>query len=356
MRRFGVALVLVSSLIVVAVATASSRSRPAANPPTDYSGVATGTFDHNSHEDNGQSGTNRFERNSHDRYQVRFTYNFRVRNGVVAGRGDGVYLSATWHLDGQNFSSGNFNCEVPVTAGPFTVAITGNATASKLTLDFDLPGATEDNNDYDCGAGYTGRATHSTYMAQSLRTVLSAQPGGTLTINRTSPSIPPLRKLEETGPPNSHHVRLHEWSMTIRASAGGGGGGGGGGGSGGSGGGYGSGNNSGPCTINGTAGDDVLTGTAANDVICGKGGADTIRGLGGNDTLRGEGGNDVLNGGPGHDTLNGGPGLDDMFGQGGRDLFFARDRKADVVSGGSQRDRAIIDRSKDKVRGVEVRR
>ena len=101
------------------------------------------------------------------------------------------------------------------------------------------------------------------------------------------------------------------------------------------------------CKIRGTRRNDVLTGTRRADRICGLGGRDTIRGRGGNDTLIGGAGNDVLVGGSGNDLMVGGA---------GRDSFFASGDRADRLSGGSGRDRAVVDRA-DRVLGVEsVRR
>jgi len=58
-------------------------------------------------------------------------------------------------------------------------------------------------------------------------------------------------------------------------------------------------------------------------------------------------GDDVLRGGRGHDVLLGGP---------GNDRFFARDHTRDLVEGRAGRDVAYVDRTRDRVDGVEVRR
>ncbi len=137
------------------------------------------------------------------------------------------------------------------------------------------------------------------------------------------------------------------------------------------------------CTIVGTQASDVLRGTSGRDVICGLGGNDRIIALGGgdivyggpgNDVIDGGGGNDVLRGGPGNDKLNGragndrleggagadtligGTGRDTLLGGSARDLILARDGWRDAVDGGSGRDTATLDRTKDRVRSVERRR
>jgi subtilisin family serine protease len=162
------------------------------------------------------------------------------------------------------------------------------------------------------------------------------------------------------------------------------------------------------CTIFGDENDNVLVGTPGNDVICAGGGNDTIQAGLGNDTVYGGNDGDTINGGPGQDRifagsggdrliggdgvdrlfgedggdvvnggggsdvlqggrggdrllgglggdkLTGGPARDTMFGHVGNDRFFARDGKADRIVGGEGRDRARIDRRKDKVREVEI--
>ncbi|HEY8766625.1 MAG TPA: hypothetical protein VIP09_05100, partial [Dehalococcoidia bacterium] len=91
------------------------------------------------------------------------------------------------------------------------------------------------------------------------------------------------------------------------------------------------------CTQVGTDGNDMLTGGPQDDVLCGLGGADRIDGAAGAD---------LLIGGPGRDTLLGGSGAD---------TFYARDGVQDTLVGGSGRDRARVDRKRDKLTGVEVR-
>lgn len=329
-RRIGIAVTALVGATAVAVVlfplTARSADAPSARSQTGpYTGVGTGTVDRFRHVQ-----TSSVTSDSKDVYNVRFTYSFRIENGRVVGRGDGVYQSATWHLSGT-YNGQGFNCDVPIATRPFSVAVTGTATTTRVKLRFQLEGASETNADYDCGANYTGFSTTSTYVAESLALVQADQPGGVIDVSRTSPSIPPLRKLVETGPQTDRRVNLHEWTITIRAPAGSGGGGG----AGGSGGG-GAANPNGSCTITGTPRSDTLVGTARRDVICG---------LGGNDVLRGLGGNDVLRGGAGRDSMDGGS---------GNDFFAARDHTRDVVTGGPGKDRGTVDRGVDRVSSVET--
>ena len=111
----------------------------------------------------------------------------------------------------------------------------------------------------------------------------------------------------------------------------------------------------------GTSGAESLDGTAAADLIFGLGGGDLISGRGDDDCLIGSSGKDRLFGGPGYDRLTGGTGADTLVGGGGvnrydggagRDVVKARNGRAELVSCGSGRDRAVVDRS-DRVRNCE---
>jgi Ca2+-binding RTX toxin-like protein len=64
--------------------------------------------------------------------------------------------------------------------------------------------------------------------------------------------------------------------------------------------------------------------------------------------LYGDSGADFLNGGYGPDRLNGGRGRDRLYGGPGADVLRARDGTRDVVSCGSGRDVAVVDR-RDRV-------
>jgi hypothetical protein len=159
-----------------------------------FTGVGTGTVDRYHHmEDPGRG----FYSDSKDIYKGRFVYSFRIdQNGSVRGRGHGVYQSATWHLEGQNEDKGMFNCDIPMTTSPnYVVDISGRAVDGNALLQFELIGAEERNEDHDCGAEYTGFATQSTFLANSLRDVQKDE----LSVNIERPRIAPLRLLEQTG-------------------------------------------------------------------------------------------------------------------------------------------------------------
>ena len=93
-----------------------------------------------------------------------------------------------------------------------------------------------------------------------------------------------------------------------------------------------------PTCFGSPAGPRVVIGTAGNDRLVGSSRADRICGRGGNDVIIGGRGKDQLDGGPGNDTI------------------LARDGVADRVFGGPGRDVATVDRRRDIVSGVEVRR
>jgi Ca2+-binding RTX toxin-like protein len=310
-----------------------------------YTGVGVGLLDRYRHTDNG----NGLVADSFDVYRGRFTYSFRIdSSGNVEGRGDGVYLGPTnWRLRGTNEGK-TFSCSIPMRTTRYEVRVQGNATAERIRLRFVLEGAREANDEKLCGANFYGFATDDTRLANSLEI---AQPADGLTTPRAEPALPTLSKLEVIGDDSDRRVILHEWSFSIRAPGapppppppGPGTGGGG------------------PtpqvgsdCTITGTPGNDTLRGTAGRDVICGLAGNDVIRGLGGHDSLRGGPGNDRLLGGGGNDAVEGDAGTDTLLGEGGRDFLLARDRTRDSLDGGSQRDWAVRDRTRDRVRNVEV--
>ena len=343
-QLFGVMVVVLVALTLAVAAFALPGSGVTSSAPLGrsvtvgpYTGVGTGLLDRYRHR-----VTSAFTVDSKDVYKGRFTYSFRIVNGVVRGTGNGVYLAATWRLDGVHQGQ-SFGCDVPMSTTPFQVDVSGSATDESIKLRFRLVGAKETNDDYDCGANFTGYASDSPRLADSLELVQ----GDGITVSRVNPSIPPLTKLEVVGGNSNRRVDLHEWTFTIRAPgepppppqpppSGGG-----------------STNAGGACTISGTSGNDNLVGTPGRDVICGLAGDDVIRGRGGNDSLRGDAGKDRLFAGPGNDTLEGGGGADTLLGETGKDLLLAKDGARDTVDGGPQRDWATRDRV-DRVRNVEV--
>jgi Ca2+-binding RTX toxin-like protein len=117
--------------------------------------------------------------------------------------------------------------------------------------------------------------------------------------------------------------------------------------------------------VYGSAGADVLLGDGKRNVLLGGQGWGALVGRGGDDVLgRGwdEWGRDGLFGGPGSDlligslgddVLHGGSGRDWLLGARGDDRLFARDGNRDVVDGGTEDDRARVDRGTDRVTRVE---
>ena len=317
---------------VVGLALASLPVAPALADIGPFRGAGTGLVDRFHRMDRPEEN---FFSNSKDVYTGRFVYSFNVdQNGNVRGRGHGVYNSATWHLDGNNGDKGAFGCDIPIeTVSNYDVAISGRAVDGEARPRFELVGAEENNDDYDCGAEYTGYATRSTYLPDSL---ILAQADDPVSVDLFRPRIGALRLLEQLGDARDSRVNLHEWHIGIRApdtrqDAGpnappgrqtrpprGGGGGGG----------------FPICTIEGTARGERLTGTTGNDIICA---------YGGNDRINGRGGHDLVYAGPGDDRATGGRGLDTLYGNDGRDSLATRDGKKDKAHGGAGTDSASVD-------------
>jgi hypothetical protein len=307
-----------SWLIAAAVAAAAGP----------YTGTGTGLVDRFRHLDNGLPDPDHVFSDSRDSYRASFRYSFTVAaDGAVSGEGSGEYASATWRIDGLNGSDGPFACDVPLTAPPFGVEVSGESAGSTLRLRFALQGARESNEDFDCGAGYTGFATESSHLADSLDLV---QPPDGIAVDERRPAIAPLRVQENTGDDLDRRAIGHEWTFTIAAPPAPPGGGVPGA--------------RAACTLEGTARRDRLRGTRGDDVICGRGGRDVIDG---------RGGRDVIYGGPGADRIIGGAGADELYGERGHDRLRARDGERDRVDGGRGRDYARVDRQADRVRSIE---
>jgi len=104
--------------------------------------------------------------------------------------------------------------------------------------------------------------------------------------------------------------------------------------------------------LTGTAGPDLIFGLGGGDLIRGRSGHDCLIGDSGADRLFGQAGFDRLTGGPGNDLLVGGPGVNRYDAGRGRDRVQAANGRAELVSCGSGRDRARVDR-RDRVRSCE---
>ena len=88
------------------------------------------------------------------------------------------------------------------------------------------------------------------------------------------------------------------------------------------------------------AGDDTVLGGDGNDTIDGGAGDDSIDGGAGNDKIKGRNGDDTILGGDGDDKIHGGKGGNDIDGGDGDDkIHIIKDDEADVLRGGSGRDR-----------------
>jgi Ca2+-binding RTX toxin-like protein len=331
----------VGALVVTTAAPARRHAPERASFFGPYTGVATGEQTRVSHQDNKASGDSHVTSDSDEDYQARFTYSFRVENGEIAGTGEGVYLAATWHLSGVNGKYGGFSCDPEVTGTPFHVEVYGFKLDNELIVSFFLGNASETNDDYDCGAHFTGYATKSEFLFDSM--LQTADANGAAEYFRINAAHPRLghftsHKTEETD--TVKRVIDNTWDITITPPS------------------STQDDSGGPapstakkkgpgtqmCTINGTPGKDILHGTSKADVICG---------FGGNDVIFGGGGDDIIIGGPGNDKIDGGAGFDLLYGDAGNDSFSAKDGTRDTVVGGTGKDRATVDKGKDVATGVE---
>ena len=260
-----------------------------------YDVVLQGGVDRTSHHEDGYSS------DSPDTYQGRGILSLKEEsNGrLVPSSNSFSYQSATWDLSGNNPPYGGFSCSPTVTGQDGTVDASGWVRGGVLYVRLRLVGTRERNDDYDCGAHFTGFATDSTYEAQSLLDLEDAQPGGWIVTDSDHPHVGTLTLAQDSqDSSNTRHADI-SWTITITKRSG-------------------SKKDDGPpnprpvCTINGTAHADHLFGTGGDDVICSYGGADHVDPRGGNDIVIAGPGNDVISardkavdrvdGGPGHDS------------------------------------------------------
>ena len=329
--------------MLVAASTTGARERTVRHPSFigPFTGVGVGGQHRVGHSDNKSTDPdNHVVSDSDESYQGQFNYSFRIEDGHIVGTGNGDYKTATWDLSGTNGKEGGFSCSPPVDTQPFSVRVDGWAVEDRMYILIDLPGARETNENYDCGAKFTGRSTTSRFLAESVEEAQLGAVGGMIITSVKNPSIGHLAAHSEDATDTVTHSIDSAWDITISGPSGG------------------SDNPGGPgpstakrrgpgtkvCTITGTPGRDVLRGTAGHDVICG---------LGGNDVLRGLGGDDILFGGPGNDSIDGGAGRDFIFGNAGKDTIAAKDGESDRIDGGAGPDSAKRDAGKDRVSAVE---
>ena len=98
---------------------------------------------------------------------------------------------------------------------------------------------------------------------------------------------------------------------------------------------------------------DKLNGTSESDKIKGKAGRDKLNGKGGSDCLNGGAGKDRVKGGPDNDEIRGGRGKDKLRGNTGKDLIRAARGGRDRIDCGPGKDKAIIDKRRDRARRCE---
>ncbi len=194
-QRVGVLLLLLFALSLWSLARAPADAVAGGVWKGTAEGILVG--DSELHSDEVQSS-------SVDNYQVELSYSFRLSShGDVVGGGSGYYTDAHWHLSGVNGKEGPFNCSPPVSAQPFKVVVSGYASHGRVLLKLAIPDATETNEDYDCGANYSGFATTTHAMSESLELVL----GKGLSLSKAGPTSPSITKTVESGDPEDSHRR-----------------------------------------------------------------------------------------------------------------------------------------------------
>jgi hypothetical protein len=208
------AVLLATALVALAapVAGATRVDAPlgAAQVVGPFTGVGIGTLDRFRMIRNSS-----FNSHSTDFFRGRFTYSFSIdEGGTVTGSGVGSYLAAAWRLRGVVHDTGTFACEVPIRTRGFTVRVSGRATTDTIMLRFALEGSGESNDDHPCGSGFTGFATDSERLAESLELV--QEPDGIRT-PRALPNIRSLRRVEQIGDDRDRRVNVHDWAFSIAA-------------------------------------------------------------------------------------------------------------------------------------------
>jgi hypothetical protein len=304
-------------LIVVVVAIGIAATAASAHPGhrtgsqfvASYDVVLEGGLDHTHHKDQGGGVVS----DTHDNYQGRGILSLREEsNGaLVPSTNSFAYQSATWDLSGVNGSNGGFSCSPPVTWKDGTVDAHGWVRGGVMYVHFNLVNTSEHNDKYDCGAHFSGFASDSSYEAQSLLDLESAQPGGLFVTDSDHPHVGTVTTTLDKG--SDEHSDI-SWTITITKRSG-------------------SKKDDGPpnprpvCTINGTAQADNLSGTGGDDIVCA---------YGGNDRIDPRGGHDLVLAGPGNDVIS------------------ARDHALDRIDGGAGKDSGKFDaQPRDRLTSVE---
>jgi hypothetical protein len=206
----------------LAASLGGALSQPAFAARATAAQVATGTWQGTAvgadvdlgHKQSG-SGSGQISSTSLSQYGVTFSFSFTVdAAGTISGSGTGQYTEAAWHLYGTNGANGSFNCNPPVQAAPFTVTVGGSVTGEVASLSLSMPDATETNADYDCGAGYTGYATTTHEMANSLTLV----GGNDLSVSLAQATSFALSKTVNTGTAPNTEDDTHNWTVSITPS------------------------------------------------------------------------------------------------------------------------------------------
>lgn len=205
--RAGTSLAVLIALIVCGLALAPASALAG--------GVWTGTAE-GIRVDHGELQADELTSTSDAYYLVELRFSFSVdKDGVVSGAGSGDYSDAHWHLFGVNGKEGPFDCEPPVSGNSFAVEVSGHRSGHEVLLTLAIPDATESNEDYDCGANYTGFATTSHYMAESLELV----GGQDLHVSTTAPTSTTLEKTIEEGDAENSKTHQNVWSFSITPPA-----------------------------------------------------------------------------------------------------------------------------------------
>jgi hypothetical protein len=160
----------------------------------------------------GQYSSGDVQSDSESDYQGELSFSFSVtQSGEISGGGSGSYTDANWHLFGVNGDKGSFDCNPPITADAFKVDVSGQATRDQAAVSLSMPGATETNENFDCGADYTGEATTTHAISDSLTVV----GGDHLDISLGAPTSIAKQKTTSSGSGGDTENDQHLWSFSF---------------------------------------------------------------------------------------------------------------------------------------------